>query len=173
MTTDRIGGTARTDEDQPARHELSGSTGKLGSASRPADAARLSLNFRSGRERPRLLAFDQRHRLAQHVDAGTRLDAILGKTAAKRPRSRNRVKRADEVTRDRMQPDAAGEFAFDVGQHRLEHVLHGRMRWLLAEQLAIDRKQSPWFLIGGASQHHAVDAVEMALRLLQTRDAAI
>src|SRR5258707_4235405 len=37
------GGAARTDEDQSARHELSGSAGKLGSARRQADAARLSL----------------------------------------------------------------------------------------------------------------------------------
>ncbi len=37
------GGAARTDEDQSARHELSGPDGKLGSARRPADAARLSL----------------------------------------------------------------------------------------------------------------------------------
>ena len=38
------GGAARTDEDQSARHELSGPAGKLGSARRPADAARLSLS---------------------------------------------------------------------------------------------------------------------------------
>ena len=36
------GGAARADEDQPARHELSGSAGKLGRAGRQGDAARLS-----------------------------------------------------------------------------------------------------------------------------------
>ena len=83
------------------------------------------------------------------------------------------MKRADEVSRDRMQADAAREFAFDVGHHRLERVLHGRVRRRLAEQFAIDVEQSPRLLIGGASQHHAVDVVEMAPRLVEAGDAAI
>jgi aspartyl protease family protein len=39
-------GAARTDEDQPARHEFSGPAGKLGSPRRPPDAARVSLRGR-------------------------------------------------------------------------------------------------------------------------------
>jgi len=72
-----------------------------------------------------------------------------------------------------MQADAARKLAFNVGHHRLEHVLHRGVRRRLAEQLAIDVKQSPWILIGGASQHHAVDVVKMAPSLAEAGDAAI
>ncbi len=83
---------------------------------------------------------DQRDRIAQHVDAGARLDAVLGEMTAERARAGHAVKRADEMPRDRMQPRALRELVLDVGHHRLEHVLHGRVRRRLAEQLGIDRR---------------------------------
>jgi len=43
------------------------------------------------------------------------------------------VERADEMPRHRMQPDAAGELILDIRHHRLEYVLHRRMRRYLAE----------------------------------------
>ena len=92
---------------------------------------------------------------------------------AERARARHAMKRADEMPRDRMQPRALREFALDVGHHRLEHVLHGRVRRGLAEQFGIDRQQPPRLLIGGAPQHDAIDMSEMRLRLVEAGDAAI
>ena len=43
----------------------------------------------------------------------------------------------------------------------------------LAENQRIDGDQPPWFLIGGAAHHHAVDARQMRKRLVDTADAAI
>jgi hypothetical protein len=47
-----VGGAARADEDQPARHEFSRSAGKLGRPRRHADAARLPQRIRPPTSRP-------------------------------------------------------------------------------------------------------------------------
>src|SRR6202041_2646863 len=110
--------------------------GKLGSTCRPPDAARLSLiaiaigivgtigiamqsgsRERSGLQRRtgsrgqwgRHAILDQRDRVAQHIGAGARLDAVLGEVTAERPRARHAVKRADKMPRDRMQSRALRE----------------------------------------------------------------
>ena len=116
---------------------------------------------------------DQRDRIAQYIHAGARLDAVLGEVTAERPRARHAVKRADKMPRDRMQSRALRELVLDIGHHRLENVLHGRVRRSLAEQLGIRRQQSPRLLIGRAPQHHAVDVNKMPLGLAEAGDAAI
>ena len=93
--------------------------------------------------------------------------------AAEGARAGHAVKRADEMPRHRMQPRAPRELVLDIGHHRLEHVLHRGVRRGLAEQLGIDRQQPPRLLIGRPPQHHAIDMVEMRLRLGKAGDAAI
>ena len=92
------------------------------------------------RSRSRDARVNQRDRIAQHVDAGARPDAVLGEMAAEGARAGHAVKRADEMPRHRMQPRALRELVFDIGHHRLEDVLHGRVRRRLAEQFRIDRR---------------------------------
>ena len=94
-------------------------TGAGGAARRPADAARLSLSrvFRKSghrfcdqntrktieplrRDRRDRAVLDQRNRLAQHIDAGARPDAVFREMAAECARPRYTMIRADEMPRD-------------------------------------------------------------------------
>ena len=60
---------------------------------------------------------------------------MLGEMPAEGARARHRMKGADEVPDDGVQPRALRELARDIGHHRLKDVLHGRVRRCLAEQL--------------------------------------
>ena len=93
--------------------------------------------------------------------------------AAERARSGHGMERANEVSGDRVQPGAGCKFARDIGHHRLEHILHRRLRRCFAENLGINGEQPPRLLVGGAPEHHAVDMAEMLPRLLDAADAAI
>jgi hypothetical protein len=68
--------------------------------------------------------------------------------AAESACARHAVKRADEMPRHRVQPDALRQLRFDIGHHRNEYVLHGGMRSGFTEQFGIGGKQSPRLLIG-------------------------
>ena len=64
---------------------------------------------------------------------------MFGEIAAESARAGHTMERADEMPRDRVQPRALREFAFDIRYHRLEHVPHGRMRRRLAVGKLVER----------------------------------
>src|SRR5215472_2442004 len=123
--------------------------------------------------RGRSASLNQRYRIAQHIDAGARPDAIFGKVAAERARAGHGVIGADEMPGDGVQTRAPGQLALDIGGHRLEHLSHGRKARRLAKNVGIDRQQPPRILICRASEHHAVNVIEVRLRLGEAADPAI
>ena len=127
----------------------------------------------SRRDHRRRAILDQRDRIAQHVDAGARLDAVLRQMAAEGARAGHAVKRADEMPRHRVQPACPARTALRCRETSLRRrpswwrmapprrTIRDRRR---ADATAPDRPPAP------ASRHrHGRDAA----RLRNAADAAI
>ena len=81
---------------------------------------------------------DERDRVAQNIDAGARSDAVLGEMPAEGARTGDGVIGANKMPCDRVQTRALRKLSLDIGQHRLEHFFHARMRRGLAKNIGID-----------------------------------
>jgi hypothetical protein len=104
---------------------------------------------------------DQRKRITEDGRVGVRFDRVHGKMATKRARAGHRMKEAEHVTYDRMQPDPATKLALDIRDERLRRS-HRRREWRrIPKQLRINGEQAPRFLVGGATHHCAVDMLEL------------
>src|SRR5215831_20356017 len=93
--------------------------------------------IRSGGCGARRLLAHERERGEERFGVGARLDACGGKVAAERARFRHRVKQADRVARDGVEPHAARDRALDIGNERQRGLRGRRERSGLAEQLRV------------------------------------
>jgi hypothetical protein len=88
-------------------------------------------------------------------------------------RAEHRLKETVEMTRDRMEPHTARHLALDIRHQRQRRLLRRNERRGLAEQKRIDGEEPPWFLIGSAAHHDAIDLLQMLPRRLKTGNAAV
>jgi len=93
--------------------------------------------------------------------------------AAEGTRARDTAEQAKDVSRDRMQPRAAGKLSLEIGDQRLSRFPWGCNAGGLAEQQGIDLQETPRLLIGGAPHHDAIEMREMGPDLVEIDHAAI
>src|ERR1043165_4562383 len=95
----------------------------------------------------------------------------LAEHAPERARARQPLIKPEDVPADVLQPVAARKMRFDIRPERREH------RIALGQRLAIERvlelREAIRLVIGGASEHDAVDVTKMPLDVGDTRHAAV
>ncbi len=145
---------------QPARHELPEPAGKLGSAPRQIIAARLSVEL--FRPRPIPLLCDRHgpsHRAAYPHRHRTSCSSPQAHAETRARPARHEMRR--QMTGDCVQAHAQRALLLDIGKQSFQRLAHRGIWRRFAENLRIDREQTPRLVIGGATEHHAIDVIEM------------
>src|ERR1700733_7373778 len=92
---------------------------------------------------------------------------------AKGARARHGAEQAVQVPRDAMQARALRQLPLDMRNERGGGFFRRMKACRFAEDQRIDRDKTPWLLISGTAQHHAIDMRKMRQRLLDAADAAV
>src|SRR3981189_2119335 len=115
----------------------------------------------------------ERQRVEESSGGGPGLHAFGREVAAEGARTRDAMEQAEDMAGHRMEPRATRDLTLDIGNERERRLLGRTERRRHAEQLGVDREQTPRFLIGGAAPHHAADMPQMRDRLVEAPDARV
>ena len=119
-------------------------------------------------------------RSAINASAAARYSAFACWTAcgasempAERAGARHGTEQTVQMPRDGVQSRTLRQFAFDVGHERHRRCLRRGEAGGFAKDQRIDGDEPPWFLVGRAAHHHAIDTLQMRNRLFDAGDAAV